>query len=127
MTSVNVSAFAQLETVIEKVFREVFTSDKDGCRFTVEVRLPNGVKQYHSLYSVSKIAAQQEAEERISSLFEQVQYARIAWRIIGDSKQSAWSLSSDTQPVSKQVSLKEKGESLWSRFFNYFFLDEEEM
>lgn len=124
MTNVDLRALAQKETVMEQVFREVFVEKSDGCRFTVEVRIPDGEKNYYSLFAVSKLAAQQEAEQRIQALLQQHEYDRIAWRILGDLKVTGWSLFSSTGTV-KHVKHEDKKESLWNRFVDFFWFNGE--
>jgi len=127
MTNVEIRAIAQRETVIDKVYREVFVNNEDGCRFTVEVRLPYGKRNYFSLFAVSKPAAQREAEQRIEELKNQHGYDRIAWRIVSESKKSGWSLTSNSRSAaSQQVKQHNKKESMWTRFVEYFFLPEED-
>lgn len=127
MTNVEVRAIAQRETVIEKVYREVFVKNQDGCRFSVEVRV-NGKRNYYSLLAVSRLAAQQEAEEHIQKLKQQHEYDRIAWRIVSESNNSGWKLSSSSQTTPSQlVKQSNKKESMWTRFVNFFFFDGEDL
>ncbi|MEK5071772.1 hypothetical protein [Sporosarcina sp. FSL K6-1508] len=120
MTNVDVRALAQKETVMETVFREVFVKSSDGCRFTVEVRILNGIKHYYGLLAMSKLAAEQEAEQRIQKLMNQHEYDRIAWRIVGDSIHSGWTVYSSTDTVQYETR-EEKKESLWTRFVDFFW------
>lgn len=125
MTKFNASAIAQQETVIEKVYREVFAKSPDVCRFTVEVRFNGGLTEYHSMLSLSKPKAQLEATEHIKKLVELNNYDRVAWRIVSESESSSWSLSQTNDPF-QVIKPEHRKESLWSRFVNYFFLPEEE-
>ncbi|MDX1807509.1 MAG: DUF6018 family natural product bioysynthesis protein [Paenisporosarcina sp.] len=116
------SAFAQQESVMEKVRREVFM-DESNCRnFRMEVRTPDGKVRFYAMKELNKIKARLEAEKFIDSLVEHFNDERILWRMAGDRD---WSFVSAATTSTVSTKSSKSTKSLAQRFFDYWFMPEE--
>lgn len=112
-----ISAIAQQETTMERVFNEVFSQEKKlDCRtYRIEVRTPDGAIRFYGLKASDKSVARQEAVTVVQQLVTSFKDERILWRMAGDKD---WSLNGAAVHTNKP--------SLFKRIMNYFFVMDED-
>lgn len=120
MSAKNIGAIAQQETVMERVFKEVFSQEKKlDCRtYRIEVRTPDGAIRFYGLKAIDKSVARKEAIAVVQELVTSFQDERILWRMAGE---KGWSLNGAASN-SKKPSLFARAKSA----MNYFFELEDE-
>lgn len=113
----NIIGAVQQETVLERVYYEVFAKEKKlDCRtYRIEVRTPDGAIRYYGLKTSDKSLARKEALEVVHQIVTSFKDERILWRMAGDKD---WYLNGSAIATKKQ--------SLFKRAMNYFFDMEEE-
>ena len=117
MSAKIIGATAQQETIMERVFNEVFSQEKKlDCRtYRIEVRTPDGAIRFYGLKAIDKTVARKEAIAVVQELVTSFQDERILWRMAGDKD---WSLNGAASNTKKP--------SLFARAMNYFFDLEDE-